>query len=523
MRPSDDLFLLIKSLSPAEKRYFKLFTEQHVIGKQNNYMLLFEAISKQKEYNEEAIKKRFRKEKFVKQLTFTKNTLTNKILKSLRAYYAGSKRRSIEFDLYESLDTLEILYQKKLLNAFRKELKRAKKTAYQYEKYRILLKLIAWEREFNIRQQEKQTFAHAEKIMEEEKKILEYMQNDIEFQNLAEYVLLNLNRKLEERDDEKLAEIKKQMEHPLLQDEALALTFMAKLHFNSIWGSYYMMIRDAQKVYDYYKRMVGVYEERPLMLEARLSHYGKTLGNFLNACFFIHNMEEHKQTIDKIKALAHHKASTGDMSYQIFEITCHQELVNYMNTGKFREGVAAAYAMKDELEKYKDRLHASRLLTIYLNMGILHFVANNFSDALHWFNEIVYHPKADSRKDVQQLGKVLVLLVHYDLDNIEILENLHRSAYRSLKAQNALNPLEKLILHHFKKLININIFDKKAIVKCFEAFLEEIKELPKKSNYTSNSLGLTEVRYWVRSKLENCSFGEVVLSEMAKNKARKTK
>ena len=55
--PSHDLFLLISSMSKTEKRYFKKFSELH--GKEDNqYLLLFDAIAKQKEFDEDALKKR---------------------------------------------------------------------------------------------------------------------------------------------------------------------------------------------------------------------------------------------------------------------------------------------------------------------------------------------------------------------------------------------------------------------------------------------------------------------------------
>jgi len=44
MKPSTELFDLIRSLSQSEKRYFKVYASKHVIGKENNYVRLFEAI-----------------------------------------------------------------------------------------------------------------------------------------------------------------------------------------------------------------------------------------------------------------------------------------------------------------------------------------------------------------------------------------------------------------------------------------------------------------------------------------------
>lgn len=55
-KPSLKLFKLIKSMTPSEKRYFKLFASNHRPTDTNKYFQLFDAIDAQKEYNDEALK-----------------------------------------------------------------------------------------------------------------------------------------------------------------------------------------------------------------------------------------------------------------------------------------------------------------------------------------------------------------------------------------------------------------------------------------------------------------------------------
>ncbi|MBK8193602.1 MAG: hypothetical protein IPK76_10495 [Lewinellaceae bacterium] len=55
--PSDKLYRLIRSLSPAEKRYFRLFTHNKADGA-NKYQQLFEAIAGMEVFDEEALKQK---------------------------------------------------------------------------------------------------------------------------------------------------------------------------------------------------------------------------------------------------------------------------------------------------------------------------------------------------------------------------------------------------------------------------------------------------------------------------------
>ena len=58
MIPSTDLFKLIKSLGRKEKIYFSLYAGKLEGMENRGYMQLFEIILKQKEYDEESIKKK---------------------------------------------------------------------------------------------------------------------------------------------------------------------------------------------------------------------------------------------------------------------------------------------------------------------------------------------------------------------------------------------------------------------------------------------------------------------------------
>src|SRR5574343_228621 len=111
MKPSDELFLLIKSLKQTEKRYFKIYASKHVIGDKNNYVRLFEVIDKQNEFDEEKIKKVFTGSNFIKQLHVAKNYLYKLILKSLRNYHSEI---SPDAELKNMLMDVEILYEKAL-------------------------------------------------------------------------------------------------------------------------------------------------------------------------------------------------------------------------------------------------------------------------------------------------------------------------------------------------------------------------------------------------------------------------
>ena len=70
-KASSNLHQLIKSLTKAEKRYFKVYSSRHTIGDKNNYQMIFDAIEKQTAYDEDAILRKFKNESFINKFSFS--------------------------------------------------------------------------------------------------------------------------------------------------------------------------------------------------------------------------------------------------------------------------------------------------------------------------------------------------------------------------------------------------------------------------------------------------------------------
>ncbi|HHG85707.1 MAG TPA: hypothetical protein ENJ82_13245, partial [Bacteroidetes bacterium] len=85
MKTQDDLYQLVTSLSRAEKRYFKIYANRHVIGKQNKYVMLFDLLDRQKSYDANLLRKKYPGSN----LSSDKNYLKKLLLKSMRAYRDG--------------------------------------------------------------------------------------------------------------------------------------------------------------------------------------------------------------------------------------------------------------------------------------------------------------------------------------------------------------------------------------------------------------------------------------------------
>lgn len=136
MKSIDDLFRVIKTLSAPEKRYFKLYASRNIMQGKNNYLLLFDAIDEQFNYDEAALKERFRDETFSKYMASTKFELLNLLMRAMNAFHLGNRYSSSQDELVEFS---EFLHMKGLSDLSLRYLKRVKKRAEENEDYSLIL------------------------------------------------------------------------------------------------------------------------------------------------------------------------------------------------------------------------------------------------------------------------------------------------------------------------------------------------------------------------------------------------
>lgn len=178
MKPSNELFDLIKSLTKSEKRFFKLSSSLQ--SGEKNYLKIFDFVDKQNNYDEEGLKNEFKNERFINHLPSEKNHLYKLILKSLRGFHSDNSINSI---LKEEIKNVEILYKKSLYKECRKFLLRAKKTAEEHEKFYYWFELISWEKLLIEEDYEQGNFNFdLDNLIQEELSVIEKLRNLAEYQ-----------------------------------------------------------------------------------------------------------------------------------------------------------------------------------------------------------------------------------------------------------------------------------------------------------------------------------------------------
>ena len=501
MKVTDDLFQLIKSLDQSEKRYFKIFATMHIKGsEENKYIMLFDAIDKQSEYDEAEIRKKFKNEKFLNQLHVAKNYLYNNILKSLRLFHS---ERSKLNELMDILRDVQILYEKSLYKQCRKLLDKAKKIAYTYEKHSHILAVLDWEKTLA------RTSAYANT---EEKDLLGFYDEINEtmekLRNINEYWKLTMNSFLlrkkqgEIRDKAELKKFNEIIKHPLLQSENKATSFQSKTFYFNIKGLYYFTNKDYKNLLNHCKKLVDLLEANPLLMKE--DNYIASLYNLLLVQI---ELRQYDDALNTIKKLRDFKSNSTAMQTRIFVTSYDTEINLYLRTGEFEKGIPLIKEIEEGLKKFGEKLNKESEVLFSFNIAYLYFGLGEYNNSLTWINKIINDKELTVREDIQCFARILNLLVHYELGNYDLIEYIMKSTRRYLSNKNKLNKFELITLNYIRKLINADIDDDKMFIynewkKELNAISDDILEI--------KAFEYFDFLSWLESKQGKKSFAQVV-------------
>jgi len=222
--------------SKAEKRHFKIYVARNSKNGGSNYLRLFDAIDKQKEYNEEKLYDKTEKARYGKRLAATKQFLYELILKSLRQSH-GSKL--VKTRLRDMLTEAEVLLNKSLYKQSRKVLLKAKKIAVKYEAWDILYKIV--QQEINLLNflNIKKPLEELTKLQKELSKLADTIRQEMAYDNLLGHADI-LRRKYKQPLE---AQQKKVMEtiikSPMMMIEPTGIGLKSRISYYEVRSIYH--------------------------------------------------------------------------------------------------------------------------------------------------------------------------------------------------------------------------------------------------------------------------------------------
>lgn len=504
MKPSGELFNLIKSLTKSEKRFFKLSSSLQTGDK--NYLKIFDAIDEQNEYDEPQLKDLFKEEKFIKHFPSEKNHLYKLILKSLRSYYSDNSISSI---LQQEIKNIEILYRKTLYEECEKFLHRAKKLAIEHEKFYYHFELLGIEKMLL-----EEAFADGkfnrslDDLIEEEQMVIAKLRNLAKYHVLYSKVNLAFRSEGYSREEGSRKIIDEVSENYLIKTKNTALSKSAASICFYTQGFCHSANNEKDLSFIAFQKVKKILDDNPALKQDLIKRYVRTIYNLIK----IHiDRKEFRSAFKLIEELRSYdksdKHNSIDIQTRIFRASYIAELDIYDKLGEYQEGLKLIDIIEEKLTFYESKSTKEDLIAFYLKFSVIFIGAGEFNKSLFWINKILNDNEKVLRQDLYAYARIINLIVHLELENYDLVEYLIKSTQRFLNKKKRDFELEKTIISYIRKLSKVTNTEKqKEIYIEFRLRLEELFKDP------NNQILLNYFDFlsWVDSKIDSVSLSEAV-------------
>lgn len=417
---SQSLFALIKSLTPTEKGYIKKSGSKSVAG--SNLALIIDVISKMEEFNEALLVKKVSKKIPLKNLAKYKVDAQHTIQKRLALFH---EEKQIEIKLRSQFNQGIVLHKKGLFDLAVAQYEKTLKTAIAYEEFSLALSI--YYKLFSIYYAGKLGVSFP--YLKGFQTLVETMAGENQIQELnaglAEIMFADHLSEKEELD--RIKTIKKKADG--IENTDGFLTKWGQYCINT-HSNYLLKNHEASDIsnaiqLDFLGKYPKIHEKDPL-------RYLKHLINFINGKFNVSAYDEIPPLLEQLKNLSVDEGLSQHCSFMKWSCYYIHSISYHLQTGDF----IGAKAVLNTGEKWFEREEAEVpdyfKLLFYDAAFITEFGNRDFKQALRHLNKLNNY-KSQFRRELQVSVKFYNIILHFELENFDLIGSKIRALYRQLK------------------------------------------------------------------------------------------
>lgn len=515
MRPSEELFTLIQSLTAAEKKNYLTYIKSLNNSKEPKYLKLFNYLGTQREYNLERIQTHFKGEKFLKQLNVTKKYLYDSIIRSL-VYHNGNDNISNRIE--RMLKEYDILFSKGLIELAGEVLSRAKSIALKYDEYLLLMTILMKEirivKRLNIKNQ------HAEfiRIYNEYEETYTRLGRIYKLDSTIDRITAIQDSKgIPFMNKEDLEQFVKEFSGEIYEMENYSkpqtVTELEKSYYARY--KYFASTMENEKVLYSFNEIISLYEKNPDLIKHKPIVYHTSLMNYTLMLMRLNMMDKIEANFEKHESFKAELSKNGrrSMSETVgYDILAMRIDVNSAK-GDFEKNtpyIQSFAAIMSSLLKKNLAYHINHCFAIaYSCFGIRDYPA-----AIKWLNLILSYKNNVYRDDLMICSHILLLIIHHEMGNYEFVEYEIYNVYRMLKRRNTLYKTEITVLGLLRELIKTD--SERKIMEILSSYFSKLSDVLEEEKEFS-ILNTIDIISFIQSKLNKVSFGEAIKARWGYN------
>lgn len=498
MSKKDYLFELIQSLDKSEKRYFKLyFSNQH---KEQKHILLFSILEKADTYDEKKIKQQLKDNYLQKHFAETKYYLYQQILKVLKDYRTEN---SVDNLLIERVQNIEILIQKALFEQAVNELQKAKKMAYDYERFEFLLVLLSYQNKIitSTRLQGYSTDELEKFWLEKTAAFKNFMDTQtarhkvmqlVESKNRIGYIKTKQDKLFYE-------DIKNEIEDLMQHADCI----IAKIYAIESLIFYYNHTGEKKQQNFYSKKLIELHTQNPSINASNPYQLPSAIHNLCLSEINLFNFDEALKWIKTQKEYLTIIKNDVEIKYKVEWSLASLQSFFYNVSGRFEEGKAITKEILYWIE-HTEQIDQRSKWIFYGNCAEILLGAKDYKNFFYCMRQIQqFWNTIDAYNRINYT--LLQMLAHLDekqIDTALYSYNLLEKEILTLRQENPTN-IEQILLRLFQSLKN------KKQAKSINALLKET-HASLKEHEPEIQTGEFEYALWIEQMLSKNSFENLV-------------
>lgn len=459
----DDLFTLIKSLSKAEKRYFKIQANAEN-SSNKNYMILFDILCELEHYNEAEVKDMLKDKMQTANFHVTKKYLFDSIVKALASFHA---EETIDIKVRQMAINIFVLNKKGLFEISRKKIYELEKFALKHQKLTVLNETYSLLKNNIIDTVYKNyTKAEVENITLKERNILEQIANLKEYRSLL-LKIFTLHMEFHIKGKEQLQnEVLEVSKHSLLQNESNAISLDAKVLFHNINGYIHKEIGNFQKCKQHFKNYLKLLEQKPLLMKNQKVNYIVGLYNY---AIILRELKQHDEMFHVLQKAKNIPSKSDVNELRQFRNYYQLILAYYNDVENFKAAIQLEPEIQAGLKKFSGKLDSVYVAHIKYHLAFAYYGNKQYDKAIKILNEINNEAHQEPLNDLLAYTKILLWVCYFESGNDEVLNYLWQSMQRYMVKKFPLNSAENIFCEYSKKPEQLKE------TKFLQAFKKDIK------------------------------------------------
>jgi len=448
MKKSDNLHQLIHSLTKAEKRSFKLYAAQHTKNDNSNYILLFDAIEKQKIYDERKLKEKLKKYSFSKNLSRTRHLLYHLILRTLR-HLDESK------DLIGKLSVLQhdvrVLISKAMYEQAYLQLQKAERIARESGLNNVLLEILDDQRKVLPYTSRRNINKKLVALAEDRVRLVRQYGREVEYRSLLDSITLlysTIDFEILPRENNVIEAIWK---NHYLNDDRQAESFLSQIYYYEIQSLV------AQSKYDFILAVEVLEKARKLWIDQRdkvdvfRDDFIRITAAYVMCCISGgQRCDNFDEILDELRWMA---PVSRQLATRNFFLTSALDFIHSITKKNIENCKVQLFTVKDLVDQHIDKISLNWKIILFYHIAIYHFLNKDFDEVLLWISKIKAFEKTDIYPHIHNYSKLLSLMAQYELASFETLKEDVEKTYKYLEKRKGVKEVEHAVLNCVRKLL----------------------------------------------------------------------